>query len=185
MFNSYNYTVYVPNNDAMQVAYTNGLPKWSEVMGLWETYHGRNDKSEANAKERAKTMIAKIRDFARYHFQITSVYADNVVEEGNYSTYLVDSQNRNLGVSITGSNGKFTVTDEGGYHHVIDANGSMMCNRMARDFVFDKEVPHHTYFKTSSFSVVHELSEPLYYNAEKKFGTDAPLAAKSHNPLFK
>ena len=52
-------------------------------------------------------------------------------------------------------------------------------------FVFDKEVPHHTYFKTSSFSVVHELSEPLYYNAEKKFGTDAPLAAKSHNPLFK
>ena len=185
MFNSYNYTVYVPNNDAMQVAYTNGLPKWSEVMGLWETYHGRNDKSEANAKERAKTMIAKIRDFARYHFQITSVYADNVVEEGNYSTYLVDSQNRNLGVSITGSNGKFTVTDEGGYHHVIDANGSKMCNRMARDFVFDKEVPHHTYFKTSSFSVVHELSEPLYYNAEKKFGTDAPLAAKSHNPLFK
>lgn len=184
MFNSYNYTVYAPNNDAMQLAYEKGLPKWSEVMKLWEDFHGHNDKGEANAKETAKKMIAKIRDFARYHFQVTSLYADNVVEEGNYSTYLVDSQNRNLSVSVTGGNGKLTVTDEGGYSHVIDANGSMLVNRMARDFVFDKEVPRQTYFKSSSFSVVHELSEPLYYNAEKKFGTDAKLSVKSHNPQY-
>ena len=32
MFNTYNYTLYAPDNEAMQIAYANGLPRWSEIQ---------------------------------------------------------------------------------------------------------------------------------------------------------
>ena len=33
-FNSYNYTVYAPDNEAMQKAYQRGLPKWSDIKEI-------------------------------------------------------------------------------------------------------------------------------------------------------
>ncbi|MBR6016838.1 MAG: fasciclin domain-containing protein, partial [Prevotella sp.] len=37
-FNSYNYTVYAPDNDAMQKAYALGLPKWEDIQAIYDSY---------------------------------------------------------------------------------------------------------------------------------------------------
>ena len=38
-FNSYNYTVFAPDNTAMQAAYDRGLPRWSDIKVLYDQYN--------------------------------------------------------------------------------------------------------------------------------------------------
>ncbi len=182
MFNSYNYTVYAPNNNAMEEAYSKGLPRWETINKLWEDNADHGDKAEANAKVSALAMIEKIKDFVFYHFQNSSVYADKTVEGGNYTSFLLDSNSRNLSLSVSGGDNKLTVTDASGLAHTIDANSTKAVNRMARDFEFDTNSSSASYMKTSSFAVVHEIDQPLYYNTDRSFAVGSKVAsAKFHN----
>ena len=171
MFNTYNYTLYAPNNEAMQKAYAAGLPKWKAVQDLYEQYYGETDAdgqptAEAQAAAaKAKAMIIQMRDFARYHFQTSSVYADNVVEARRYNSMSTDDMGLAIEIEVTADsgNGKLFIKDGHGTVHVIDANDTThKSNLMARDYWFDKTKRDATSIYTSSFCVVHEISEPLY-----------------------
>ena len=172
MFNTYNYTLYAPNNEAMQKAYAAGLPKWADIMAIYEQYSNDVDKNglpsteEAQAAAaRAKTMIGQMRDFVRYHFQTSSVYADNVVEARRYNSMSTDEMGLAIEIEVTADsgNGKLYVKDGRGTMHVIDASDAThKCNLMARDYWFDKNKRDASSIYTSSFCVVHEISEPLY-----------------------
>ena len=165
MFNTYNYTLYAPNNDAMKKAYDAGLPSWDEVQKLYEDYGDAEEEVAAPYKAQAKVMIGKMRDFARYHFQSVSVYADNNVEARSYNSLSTTSQGiaYELKVLDNSGSGKIYVQDGAGNTRVIDANdSSKKCNLMARDYWFDKTRTQATSIYTSSFCVIHELSEPLY-----------------------
>ena len=110
-------------------------------------------------------MIDKMRDFARYHFQSVSVYADNNVEARSYNSMSTTEQGiaYELKVLDNSGSGKIYVKDGAGNTRVIDANdSSKKCNLMARDYWFDKTRTQATSIYTSSFCVIHELSEPLY-----------------------
>ena len=110
-------------------------------------------------------MIIQMRDFARYHFQTSSVYADNVVEARRYNSMSTDDMGLAIEIEVTADsgNGKLYVKDGRGTLHVIDANDTAhKCNLMARDYWFDKTKRDATSIYTSSFCVVHEISEPLY-----------------------
>ena len=174
-FNTYNYTLYAPNNDAMQKAFAEGLPTWSQVEALYNKYEheGGEDEQpgEAADKEQAYAMINSIREFIRYHFQSVSVYADKTVDTGKYSTFHSDDLGvaQKLTVSFSTPD-KFTVTDEAGAQHVIGQSG-MLTNLMTRDFWFDKACTEkNNSIKTSSFCVVHEISEPLSMYAKSSDG---------------
>ena len=90
MFNTYNYTLFAPDNTAMSKAYAEGLPKWSDVVALYNKYPQEEEHdisaAEKNDMETAKKMIRQIRDFIRYHFVTNSVYADNHVDGGRFLT---------------------------------------------------------------------------------------------------
>lgn len=187
MFNSYNYTVYVPNNEAMEEAYRNGLPTWDDINRLYEIDEentGQGMPSDEKAKARAYEMIDAIRRFVRYHFHNNSVYADNTVEGGNFSTFLTDSNDRNMTINVDGGNGRLLVTDASGTTHTISAGGNNV-NKMAREFDFDKNASEATYMKSSSFAAIHEISQPLYYNVEKSFGVNAKVNAKQNKGFRK
>ena len=162
MFNTYNYTLYAPNNEAMKKAYEGGLPTWEQVQNLYEAYANEESAAATAAKERAKAMIKRMRDFAHYHFQSNSVYADNVVAGGRFNSLCTDNLGLALELRVSGGNGQLKVTDGAGKTHTIDANNSAtLSNLMTRDYWFNRARAQATAIYTSSFCVIHELTEAL------------------------
>ena len=166
MFNTYNYTLYAPNNSAMAKAYANGLPRWAEIQALMEQAINEDlqegDPKLERMKAEAKEKIDILKDFARYHFQSVSVYADNVVPSNKYSSLSTDELGLAYELQVSGGSGKLYVKDGANVTHTIDANNaSMKSNLMARDYWFDAARERATGIYTSSFCVIHEISEPL------------------------
>lgn len=187
-FNTYNYTVYAPDNDAMDIAFSRGLPTKDKIDNWYTNYSTREW-----AVDSAYRCLNIIRDFIRYHFQQVSLYADQTVHTSEYnnefSTFLVDGLGISQKLNVTGGGNKINVVDNAGVTHVIDANNtSKMVNKMARDFVFDDVLTNASYMTTSSFAVVHELSEPLYYSSDRRYDKsflDMSAGAKSHKSTYK
>ena len=174
MFNTYNYTLFAPDNNAMQKAYANGLPRWEDIVALFEPYAEMEDhdvsSEEQMAKDDAKDMITRIRDFVRYHFATNSVYADNVIETGRYQSLSSDATGVAKEMSISGGNGSMTVTDQAGRSVTISAgDSSRMVNKMTRDYWFNTRKESATAIETSSFCAVHQISEPLCGNKNGKY----------------
>ena len=112
---------------------------------------------------------------ARIAVLLTSVTAPAASIDQNQSKQICQSLSRdNLGIAIdlkvTGSDDRITVQDVAGVTHVIDAtDGSKLVNKMARDYWFNSSRTSATEIYTSSFCAVHEISEPFYVYASKKF----------------
>ncbi len=178
MFNTYDYTLYAPNNEAMQKAYNAGLPRWDDVSALYEQYRlaAEDDEAALAAKATAKQMIDALRDFTRIHFQSTSVYADNVWQYSSEGEPFPSLSTNSLGLAlelkVKGGSNTLTVTDVRGKEHtnIVNANdASKRCNLMARDYWFNADRTRATSIYTSSFCVIHEIDEPLpaYENSDK------------------
>ncbi len=181
-FNTYNYTVYAPDNEAMQKAYERGLPRWSDIKKIYDQYNERLDEEKQAgtisrevemARNQALLMVEEINAFIRYHFQDNSIYADNIIEGGKeviYPTACSDTLGIREKLTIWGSNGRMTVKDKRGHEIVIDAsNTSKITNQMARDYVITVKGSGRTAqrtLSTSSFAVIHQISEPLSTHAD-------------------
>jgi hypothetical protein len=176
MFNTYNYTLFAPDNKAMELAYAAGLPRWTNIVALFEKYPQEED-HEPDAEEladmaKAKTMITQIRDFVRFHFVTNSVYADNVVEGGRYQTLSSDATGVSKEITLQGGNGQLVVKDRSSSGHTVTINASdasKIVNKMTRDYWFNSSKLTATGIETSSFCAVHQISEPLYYNENARF----------------
>jgi len=165
-FNTYNYTVYVPNNSAMEAAFAAGLPSWDDLVELQQSVaeiesQDETDARVVEAKNKAKLMIEEINRFVRYHFQDNSIYVDNSFETGSFQTQCADTLGIYQKVNVGGSDNRMVVTDARDNQHVITSNGSAMVNKMARDFVFNLAATRASSISTSSFAVVHEISSAL------------------------
>lgn len=166
-FKSYNYTVYAPTNAAMDIAFAHGLASWADIRAL-------KAQGTAVAKASAYKKLVAMRAFIRYHFQNISLYADNHIDGGNYVSLLTNSKGVNYTLSVTGSNGTLEIIDESNLKHVIKAS-SAESNIMARDMELNANaMPSSQYtpatrVTSQSFAVVHGISEPLYYQANRKF----------------
>ena len=167
-FNSYNYTVYAPDNEAMRKAFERGLPKWSDIKVLYNQYNERLEREKAGgqvsdevqaARDKALAMVEEINAFIRYHFQDNSVYADNTIEGGVYPTACSDSLGIREKLTVGGGSGTLTVRDNRGQQiDIVGTDAAKLTNQMARDFVLNTR--SHT-ISTSSFAVVHQISTPL------------------------
>jgi uncharacterized surface protein with fasciclin (FAS1) repeats len=164
MFNTYNYTLYVPNNDAMKRAYNAGLPKWTDIQILMQqAIQDRLTGDELAEKQRqAKQMINLLRSFARYHFQSSSVYADTKVNGGDYNSLSTNEWGLAIQLSVSGGSDRLVVTDATGKAHTIDATDTThKSNLMARDYWFNASRESATEIYTSSFCAIHELTDAL------------------------
>ncbi len=186
MFNTYNYTLFAPDNSAMAAAYQRGLPNWEEVVLLYEAYLNKVAASEdpSNYKDdaedlanqaAAKKMIGRMRDFVRYHFVTNSVYADNSIEGGRYNTLSFDNMGVAKELRISGGNGTLTISDRENTHQVsISAadEGSRIVNKMTRDYWLDAKKTSASSIVTSSFCAVHQISEPLCSSQNGRYDND-------------
>lgn len=164
-FNTYNYTVFAPDNEAMQKAFDRGLPKWSDIKAIYDTYTEEQKEAKAYQQEdrdKALAMVEEINAFIRYHFQDNAIYADNVVESSANPTACSDTLGIREKLTVTGGNGQLTVTDHRGQQITISANdASKMSNVMTRDYVIASQQ-----INTSSFAVIHQISTPLCTHAD-------------------
>ena len=176
-FNTYNYTLYAPNNEAMDEAFKRGLPTWEQVQQvLDEAEHGSSDQQLA-AKAKAKDMVEAIRNFIRYHFQDFALYADNTVDFGDapkditdkyeYQTACVDGTVYKR-LKVSGGSNMLHVTDIAGNTININGDGKKLVNYMTRDYTFHQEKEGFK-INTSSFAAIHEISEPLCINESKRY----------------
>ena len=183
MFNTYNYTLYAPNNTAMAAAHAAGLPSWDDVEALYNEYGDEQSAEADNAKKEAKRMIDQMRDFARYHFQSVSMYADKKVIGGTFNSLSTDNMGLAIEMDVTGGNDKLYVTDglvdaSGNHTHTVEvsADGGKLVNLMCRDYWFNGPSATATSVYTSSFCVVHEIGEALY--SGQTFAASAPKRNK-------
>ena len=181
MFNTYNYTLFAPDNAAMSIAYENKLPKWSDIVALYEAYEQRVQEYNENKgaddpdyedtaadkadQKKAYDMITTIRDFVRFHFVTNSVYADNSIDGGRYQTLSFDATGVAKEVWLSGGDNVINICDPKNPSNVlatINANDhSKVVNKMTRDYWFNTAKANASAIETSSFCAVHQISAPL------------------------
>ncbi len=175
-FNSYNYTVFAPDNTAMLKAYALGLPTWNDIKDVYDEFYPQYKKAKDEgtaipaevqaARDKALAMIYAVNTFVRYHFQDNSVFVDKVVETGEYPTASSDTLGIREKLVIGGGNGTLTIEDRSG--QTISVNTDF-CNQLTRDYVLNKTA--HS-IATSSFAVVHQISTPLNTHKAAAGGDD-------------
>lgn len=195
-FSSYNYTVYAPDNEAMSKARTLGLPTWDELNAIYESTVDLEDEDPVKLQAKAEILakVEAINDFIRYHFQNNSIYVDNTVEGGEFGTACSDTLGIAYKVNVNGGSNQFSVTDAANQTITINQDRNKMYNKMTRDYVFTRDPKDArnlltNSISTSSFAVVHEISQPLCPYANGRYdGMWATAKAKqglvAHRKFF-
>lgn len=150
-FNNFQYTVFVPTNDAIEAAFAEdeNLKDWDEIV------------AETDMTLKRKYALHLVR-FLRYHFMDNSIYIDGRSKSGNYET------------AARNNDGKFqklTVASDGQTLHITDASGKQpakviksegLYNLQARDFIVDgANYATATSIVASSPSVIHLIDRAL------------------------
>lgn len=182
LFNTYNYTLYAPNNDAIDIAIENGLPSIDDINDLYEKYTNLEewDPEEPeviDAKARVLAALEAIRKFVRYHFQTTTVFVDEELNLTNpagdtYQSLLSDEMGVAKKYTISGGGGVLKIKDLSGKTVTIDASAGGMVNKLTRDYEFDANKRNANSIVTSSYAAVHEISTPLCYSTDGKFNDE-------------
>ena len=171
-FNSYRYTVYVPDNNAMNNAINQrGLPTWESIKEFVDTHNLTDD----DAKRQAQAMVLCLVNFLKYHFQDQSLFVDNVTITDEYQTAsrTVDFENPTaenggfLRIKVAQTPGVITITDAANHTHKISGIDNADNNRFARDYEFDGKLSSATAIRSSSYVVLHKLNnEGLIFDAK-------------------
>lgn len=185
-FNNYNYTIFVPTNEAIDAAVANGLPTWESIEKDYESLKDEETDTYNLTLEDSLRLQAKIiclTNFIRYHFADNSVFVDNSnLNEKEFVTSSFDKQK--------GLFSKILVQRQGGQLMVKDANGGDWAtvqgeyNILARDITCnkkpDKKSMSNVTIQGTSFSVIHQIPASLNhiagggrYDAQWKTSEDA------------
>ena len=155
LFNTFNYTVYVPTNEAIIAEQKAGnLPTVEEV------------ENPDLMEEEREALLDEICQFVKYHIQDNSFYiGQGDITRTDYETaaYTMDETGTlsYLKVKVEGNNNGLTVIDAmNNEHHVVTSGG--LYNLMAREYLFNNSsIENATEIYTSSYAVVHQIDGVL------------------------
>ncbi|HLP05236.1 MAG TPA: fasciclin domain-containing protein [Paludibacter sp.] len=136
-FSTFRYTIYVPTNDAVQLAIdTHRIKTWDEINAITNT-------TEKNAE------IDKMVRMLKYHFQDNAVFADQVLDQrfqsstiktDNVSTYWNTAKTKYFKIGVKGDGSTLHLTADtwdGAAHctaNVVDDNNFR--NIIVKDYIF-------------------------------------------------
>ena len=155
LFNTFNYSVFVPTNDAIQKLIAEGkLPTWEQV-------------DEEEDEELADSLTHVIEKFIRYHIMDNSVLIGMGSDNANYETAAYEVLEDNLSyhkLDVTYDNSGISIVDEAGVKHSVQTAGGLY-NLMAREYQYDSaSAPSAQNIYTSSYAVVHQIDGALDYH---------------------
>lgn len=180
-FNTFNYTVYVPTNAAIDSVINAGIIRPWESEG---TVVGINDITDETEKA---AEIVKLERFIRYHFQDNSVFVDNQNFDRQYqsATMKLDNlpsqfntfKNKFYKIGVKATPGKLELTTENNSKSNVNTSNGLY-NILTRDFVFSNKPSafknidgtgtgtdfSNSTIVTSSTAVVHQIKGVLIFN---------------------
>ncbi len=167
LFKGYNYTVYVPSNDAVKDIVAKGLPTWVEIN---ECAKGAN----GGTVEQAIGYMKMLNNLFRYHIQDNSVFVDNIAYAApkSYETANINSNGLYEEVEINMTGGELIITDVCGNEARVMSDDAAEENKtwnvLCRDIEFkaNKNDPSATPtgIISSSASVAHRIDKVLIYS---------------------
>lgn len=163
LFDNYNYTVYVPCDEAIQKLIDDGiLPTWDDYAK--EALDAEQGKP--GASDRAKMIETIIHNFVRYHIQDNAVYIGGVPENGTkYETGKLNPENmRYFSLTVNSNADGLNVTDQlGNVRKAIMTDGNY--NRVCREYwIKGDETSTNREIEASSNAVVHFIDGVLLYD---------------------
>ncbi|MFT3752678.1 MAG: fasciclin domain-containing protein [Paludibacter sp.] len=179
-FNTFNYTVYVPTNAAIDAAIQ------ARIIAPWESQGSITGINQMTNSTEQAAAILKLERFLRYHFQDNSVFVDRKSYNNLYQsatmklddapTHFSTFKNKyyRIGVNNNGANVTLT-TDNNSTAHIVTAGG--LYNIMTRDFVFNNKLSlfknadgtgsgsnySTSLISTSSTAVIHQIDNILSF----------------------
>lgn len=166
IFSGYNYTVYIPSNEAVKEFINSGMPVWEDIKACAAGTGAYSIQGPAPLQ--AAAAMRQLRDFIRYHFQDNSIFVDNNSINGEYETQTIGASGTYLRVGVNAGDGYITITDERGNEaNVIKEDGmeNKTWNLLCRDFEFKATGNVPVAIVRSSFSVAHQLDNVLTFKA--------------------
>ena len=185
-FNNFNYTVWVPTNDAIEEAINNyGLPTWDQLREMlfvedeegWAAEYGGLSDAEIQTKkaaivEKGKTMVTLIINFVKNHFQDNAIFADEpTLKEHAYETATLQhdaagnpTTYSKVKVSSEGS-GTLYVEDEAGKKYSVTND----VNLITRDYELDSQSSP-TQINSSSTAIMHGINGFLDFRKTSEGG---------------
>lgn len=175
MLGAYNYTMYVPTN--MEEAYSNGLPRWSEIIDRynnWQNYYS----SEGAAKEGVKSLLDKMHNFVLIHMQNNSVFDDVNTNTNANESFFTNQLGIATKLSLVKDGTGLYVNDNVPASKRAELPKVISSNNLARDIrIAEKDKPityNNSTFKyntieSSAFVVVHGIDKPLCYSADYQY----------------
>ncbi|MCR5821229.1 MAG: fasciclin domain-containing protein [Bacteroidaceae bacterium] len=99
-FNNYNYTLFAPDNEAVQAAIDEGLPTWDDIIDDYESLKDTDGVAHLTAKDslRLQTKITYLNNFIRVHFTDNSIFSDK--SEMDETDFVTSSYDDSLGVFV-------------------------------------------------------------------------------------
>lgn len=165
LFDAYNYTVYVPTNEAIRKLHEDGiLPTKEDYDNLTAADFG----GDAQKLKKAKEFIQdRMLDFLRYHIQDNSVMiggssSDNV----KYETFKMNPAiNRFYSLTVSADDNELTLTDQlGNQRKVVKTEG--LYNNLCRDVWIQTKSGEDNIYNASD-AVVHSIDGALFYDSSQ------------------
>lgn len=150
-FSNFQYTVFVPSNDAIDAAFAadNELHSWTEIA---------NQQDDETKRRWALHLIR----FLRYHFMDNSIYIDGRTYTGmNYETAARNDNGKFQKLTIGSDGQNLSIRDsKGNVAHVKKQDG--LYNLQSRDFIVNSsDYKTATQIISSSQSVIHLIDRAL------------------------
>ncbi|MBO7467982.1 MAG: fasciclin domain-containing protein [Bacteroidaceae bacterium] len=175
-FNTYHYTVYVPDNQSVRDAIAGGLPDWDFVESEKQRLDSLDERGLLDEnfviEDYIDSLSNVITKFVQYHIQDNSVYVGGGVRFGSFETaamkVMVEAEKiiplYFYRLNVQADNNQIVVTDAIGQKHYVQTADPALYNILARDYLFNsKDVSSSTQIETSSFAVIHAINGVLRF----------------------
>lgn len=171
LFENYNYTVYVPTNEAIRDLIDRGiLPTWEDFNEA-DTLYDESEGTDLYSKVAREVIKDRITNFIRYHLQDNSLMIGSEPVTNDYETMLINPANGrfySLGVNLT--NDDLTVEDQlGNVRHVVKTDG--LYNNICREYWFKGSGNARTIYMNSD-AILHQIDGVLMYEDLKPWKTE-------------
>ena len=165
LFDNYNYTVYVPKNEAIQKLIDEGyLPTWDDFDTYYQLLENTSDPDLQETYRHACYVIKnRICDFVRYHVQDNSVAIGGQEVNGTaYESMLRNPvTNRFYPLTVSSNKSGLTVVDAlGNRRHVTMTPGNY--NEICREYWLQGKGNARTIYQASD-AVIHQIDGVLMY----------------------
>ncbi len=164
LFDSYNYTVYVPTDESIQALIDNGQ------LPTWDDYNAVTHEDSKVADSIRKSIADIIHSFVRYHIQDRAVCINGTPTNGElYESALLDPETkRYITYSVVANSTDLTVKDASGNSRKV-VKDSGLWNRISREYWIKGTPGSNTAtIEATSDAVIHQIDGVLFYNEQEQ-----------------